>query len=217
MGLGLPSGGHLTHGYYTAKRKISATFLYFESLQYNVHPEMGIIEYEGCGNNRCSSAQPRFSVVPRPTLAPSILRGSAPSRMRLMPSSWWTSLTSRASLPRSNTPLPSSIATWSRRRRTIGALAAQLLEVNTPEFVEDSKAVVSNAGTMAEALIAKGHKLASGRTDIHLVLWVLRPRRLTGSKVVKLCEAASISLNRNTVPGDASALSPVASASGPLR
>ena len=46
MGLSLPSGGHLTHGYYTAKRKISATFLYFESLQYNVHPEMGIIEYE---------------------------------------------------------------------------------------------------------------------------------------------------------------------------
>ena len=46
MGLGLPSGGHLTHGYYTAKKKISATFLYFESLQYNVHPEMGIIEYE---------------------------------------------------------------------------------------------------------------------------------------------------------------------------
>ena len=31
---------------------------------------------------------------------------------------------------------------------------------------------------------------------------------LTGSKVEKVCEAASISLNRNTVPGDASALSP---------
>ena len=25
MGLDLPSGGHLTHGYYTAKKKISAT------------------------------------------------------------------------------------------------------------------------------------------------------------------------------------------------
>ena len=30
----------------TAKKKISATFLYFESLQYNVHHEMGLIEYE---------------------------------------------------------------------------------------------------------------------------------------------------------------------------
>ena len=82
----------------------------------------------------------------------------------------------------------------------IGALAAQLLEVNTPEFVEYSKTVVSNAGTFAEALIAKGHKLASGRTDNHLVLWDLRPHGLTGSKVRR-------SLNRNTVPGDASALS----------
>ena len=90
----------------------------------------------------------------------------------------------------------------------IGALAAQFLEVNTPEFVEFSKAVVSNAGTFAEALIARGHKLASGGTDNHLVLWVLRPHGLTGSKE-KVCEAASISLNRNTVPGDASHFLPV--------
>ena len=74
--------------------------------------------------------------------------------------------------------------------------------------MEYSKAVVSNAGTVAEALITKVHKLASGGTDNHLVLWVLRPHGLTGSKVEKVCEPASISLNRNTVPGDASALSP---------
>ena len=67
---------------------------------------------------------------------------------------------------------------------------------------------MSNAGTFAEALITKVHKLASGVTDNHLVLWVLRPHGLTGSKVEKVCEPASISLNRNTVPGDASALSP---------
>ena len=74
--------------------------------------------------------------------------------------------------------------------------------------MEYSKAVVSNAGTVAEALITKVHKLASGGTDNHLMLWVLRPHGLTGSKVEKVCEPASISLNRNTVPGDASALSP---------
>ena len=69
------------------------------------------------------------------------------------------------------------------------ALAAQLLEVNTPEFVEHSKAVVSNAGTLAEALIAKKHKLASGGTANHLVHWDLRPHGLTKSNVEKVCEA----------------------------
>merc|ERR1712054_741759 len=90
----------------------------------------------------------------------------------------------------------------------IGALAAQLLEVNTPDFVEYSKNVVTNAKTLADTLKEKGHKLASDRTDNHLVLWDVRPHGLTGSKVEKVCECASISLNRNAVHGDASALSP---------
>merc|ERR1712050_649976 len=90
----------------------------------------------------------------------------------------------------------------------IGALAAQLLEVSTPAFVEYSKNVVDNAKVLAETLMAKGHKLASDGTDNHLVLWDLRPHGLTGSKVEKVCECASISLNRNAVRGDASALSP---------
>merc|ERR1712228_575502 len=55
---------------------------------------------------------------------------------------------------------------------------------------------------------SKGHKLASDGTDNHLILLDLRPHGLTGSKVEKCCEAASISLNRNAVHGDASALSP---------
>merc|ERR1712137_1370173 len=81
-------------------------------------------------------------------------------------------------------------------------------EVGTPEFVEYSKNVVTNAKTLGDTLKAKGHKLAGDGTDNHLVLWDLRPHGLTGSKVEKVCEAVSISLNRNAVHGDASALSP---------
>merc|ERR1712061_98301 len=79
---------------------------------------------------------------------------------------------------------------------------------NSTEFVDYSKQVVANAKALASALMAKGHKLASDGTDNHLILWDLRPHGLTGSKVEKACEAASISLNRNAIHGDASALSP---------
>lgn len=52
MGLDLPSGGHLTHGFYTfskadgGRKPVSATSIYFESLPYRVHPDTGIIDYE---------------------------------------------------------------------------------------------------------------------------------------------------------------------------
>ena len=47
MGLDLPSGGHLTHGYYTSGgKKISATSIYFESLPYKVSSTTGFIDYD---------------------------------------------------------------------------------------------------------------------------------------------------------------------------
>jgi len=90
----------------------------------------------------------------------------------------------------------------------IGALAAQLLEVKTPAFAEYTKQILTNMKALAEEMMAKGHKLASDGTDNHLVLWDLRPHGLTGSKVEKVCEAVSITLNRNAVHGDTSALTP---------
>ncbi|CAM9894251.1 unnamed protein product, partial [Choristocarpus tenellus] len=52
MGLDLPSGGHLTHGFYTYSKKentrkaVSATSVYFESLPYRVNPETGLIDFD---------------------------------------------------------------------------------------------------------------------------------------------------------------------------
>ncbi|KAI0313165.1 glycine hydroxymethyltransferase [Amylostereum chailletii] len=47
MGLGLPDGGHLTHGYYTAKKKMTASSIYFQSFPYALDPSTQLIDYEG--------------------------------------------------------------------------------------------------------------------------------------------------------------------------
>ncbi|XP_066581113.1 serine hydroxymethyltransferase [Prorops nasuta] len=46
MGLDLPDGGHLTHGFFTANKKISATSIFFESMPYKVDPKTGLINYD---------------------------------------------------------------------------------------------------------------------------------------------------------------------------
>ena len=46
MGLDLTQGGHLTHGFQTANKKVSATALFWESQQYQVNMETGYIDYD---------------------------------------------------------------------------------------------------------------------------------------------------------------------------
>ena len=51
MGLDLPDGGHLTHGFMTEKRRVSATSVYFESMPYKVDPKTGLIDYDQLENS----------------------------------------------------------------------------------------------------------------------------------------------------------------------
>ncbi|XP_078447156.1 serine hydroxymethyltransferase 7-like [Wolffia australiana] len=47
MGLDSPSGGHVSHGYYTPSgKKVSGASIFFESLSYKVNPITGYIDYD---------------------------------------------------------------------------------------------------------------------------------------------------------------------------
>ena len=47
-----------------------------------------------------------------------------------------------------------------------------------------------------------------GGTDNHLVLCDLRPKGMDGARVERVCELALITVNKNTCPGDKSAMTP---------
>merc|ERR1712146_204269 len=53
-----------------------------------------------------------------------------------------------------------------------------------------------------------GYELVSGGTDNHLLLLDLHNRRIDGAKLEKVLDLAAITLNKNSVPGDTSALVP---------
>merc|ERR1712021_316845 len=78
----------------------------------------------------------------------------------------------------------------------------------TEEFKDYSVQVIKNAQALAATLVSKGYKLATGGTENHLVLWDLKPCKITGSKFEKMCDHVCITLNKNCVPGDRSAVTP---------
>jgi len=92
---------------------------------------------------------------------------------------------------------------------TIGALATCLKQANAPEFVEYQKQVLRNSSRLAEELTNLGYTLVSGGTDNHLVLVDMKTSRsIDGARVERVLELACIATNKNTIPGDTSALTP---------
>merc|ERR1712025_1286011 len=92
--------------------------------------------------------------------------------------------------------------------QTITALAIALKMGMSPEFKKYQEQVLENAQALADSLQRHGLELVSGGTDNHLLLVSLRSKGVNGNKCEIVCEQASLVLNKNTIPGDKSAMSP---------
>ncbi len=76
------------------------------------------------------------------------------------------------------------------------------------DFKKYGQQVVENSRTMCNELIKRGYKVVTGGTDTHLFSVDLRSVGLNGSKGERVLEEISIAVNKNTCPGDKSALNP---------
>ncbi|KAJ2157657.1 glycine hydroxymethyltransferase shm1 [Coemansia sp. RSA 552] len=253
MGLDLPSGGHLTHGYQTDKKKISSSSIYFQSMPYRVDMNSGLIDYDRLEENAelyrpqlliCgASAYPRDFDYPRlrkiadkhnayllcdmahisglvaageqespfkycdivTTTTHKTLRGPRAGLIffrRTEGEDKKTSLETRVN----QAVFPS--CQGGPHNNTIAGVAVALKQAASPEFVQYSKQVRANTQALAKRLTGYGYRLSSGGSDNHLVLWDLKPQGLTGSKIEKVCELVNITLNKNSVCGDKSAVTP---------
>jgi glycine hydroxymethyltransferase len=86
----------------------------------------------------------------------------------------------------------------------IAAKAVCFKEAATEEFKAYQKQVAANAKALAEALMERGHHIISGGTDNHLMMIDLRVKdpELTGKVAQIALDAANITTNKNTVPGE---------------
>ncbi|MCA9966608.1 MAG: serine hydroxymethyltransferase [Anaerolineales bacterium] len=84
----------------------------------------------------------------------------------------------------------------------IAAKAVCLGEAMQPAFQTYARQVVENGRTLAATLQARGYPVLTGGTDTHVLLVDLKPKGLTGDMAEKRLEAAFITSNKNSIPGD---------------
>jgi glycine hydroxymethyltransferase len=261
MGLDLPHGGHLSHGYQTPQRKISAVSTYFETFPYRVNLETGIIDYDRLEEN---ALMYRPKVLVAGTSA--YCREIDYARMRdiankvgcyLMMDMAHISGLVAAGVNKSPFPYCDIVTTTTHKslrgprgamifyrkgvrstdtksgkevlydlegpinfsvfpghqggphNHTITALAVALKQAQTPEFKAYQEQVIKNAKALEHAFTEQGYKLVTGGTDNHMVLLDLKPLSLDGARVEAVLEQVNIACNKNTTPGDKSALTPM--------
>ena len=244
MGLDLSSGGHLTHGFMTAKKRVSGTSVYYESIPYKVD-ENGFIDYDGleklaevvkprliiCGASAYSRDldYERFSKIAKKHEAYLMadiahISGFVATQEMNSPFEYCDIVTTTT---HKSLRGPRAGIIFFRREyeqqindavfpglqggpheNQIAAIATQLREVQTPEFKEYIKQVRLNAQELSSELIKRDFKVVTGGTDNHLMLIDLRNKGISGGKAEKVMEYVGISVNKNTIPGDVSALNP---------
>lgn len=260
MGLYLPDGGHLSHGYATPTKKISAVSTYFESFPYRVDPETGIIDYDTLEKNAIlyrpkvlvagTSAYCRlidykrmreiadkcgaYLMVDMAHISGLIAAGVIPSPFEYADI---VTTTTHKSLrgPRGamiffrrgvrsvdaktgkeikydlENPINFSVFPGHQggpHNHTIAALTTALKQAASPEFKEYQVQVLKNAKALEEEFKKLGYRLVSNGTDSHMVLVSLRERSVDGARVESVCDKINIVLNKNSIPGDKSALVP---------
>lgn len=260
MGLDLPHGGHLSPGYQTDTRKISAVSTYFETMPYRVDLETGIIDYDMLEKTAVlyrpkvlvagTSAYCRlidykrmreiadkvgaYLVVDMAHISGLVAAGVIPSPFEyadIVTTTTHKSLrgprgamiffrrgvrsvnpkTGKEVLYDLENPINFSVFPGHQggpHNHTITALAVALKQAKTPEFKEYQSLVLKNAKVLEAEFKAKSYKLVSDGTDSHMVLVSLRDKGIDGARVETVCEAINIALNKNSIPGDKSALVP---------
>lgn len=266
MGLDLPHGGHLSHGYQTPTKKISYVSKYFETLPYRLDESTGYIDYEKMEELAMlyrpkiiiagTSAYSRFidyarmraicdkanaylmadmahisgmvaaQVMPGPfpyadivtTTSHKSLRGPRGALIFFRRGVRRTNpKTKQDELYNLEGPINASVFPGHQggpHNHTIAALAVALKQAQAPEFRAYQERVLANARALARRLGEPkgkgglGYSLVSGGTDNHLVLADLKPQGIDGGRVERVLELVGVAANKNTVPGDRSALTP---------
>ena len=84
----------------------------------------------------------------------------------------------------------------------IAAKAVAFKEALQPEFKQYARQIKANAKVLAETLIERGLRIVSGRTESHVFLVDLQPKKLTGKTAEAVLGKAHITVNKNAIPND---------------